>query len=364
MSEDQNKMYEDMAAGFRAAQKAGENDGKFEQSEFDADKDEDTKRVMAKIAEIEERNANMERIELERDKVIGSTVEQSVQDGIKIRKYSVAEGADSVYNVRTENEIDDALNNYKWRMQYEEEHKLNGEMESSEVTAEQAAAAVKIDPEQVAEKMAQITKDDRIVCIGDSITYGYEVEGSQTWIGRLRREEEINLLNVGLNGDTCENMLMRFKEHVIDLEPKAVFIMGGGNDILAGTPLEYVTNNVAMMAQMALNKGIVPMIGISPEPSAKDVPAEWHQLMDYNEVREQMAAYREWLVTFAKANLLPYIDFDSGMKKRLRAGYRRYFLDGVHPNPAGHKIMAGIAKEAFQEMGLLPKPQDDARFSL
>ena len=203
-----------------------------------------------------------------------------------------------------------------------------------------------------------------INALGDSITYGFEVEGTLTWIGRLRREEEINLLNVGINGDTCGNMLGRFKEHVIDLAPKAVFIMGGGNDILAGTPLEYVTNSVATMAQMALNKGIVPIIGIAPEPSPKDVPKEWHQLMDYNQVREQMATYKEWLITFAKANLLPYIDFDTGMKTKLHTGYGRYFMDGVHPNPAGHKIMASIAKQGFQDMGILPKPEEDDRFSL
>ena len=81
-------------------------------------------------------------------------------------------------------------------------------------------------------------------------------------------------------------------------------------------------------------------------------------------MREQIATYKEWLITFAKANLLPYIDFDSEMKNKLRSGYGRYFFDGVHPNPAGHKIMAGIAKKGFQDMGILAKPTDDDRFAL
>ena len=348
-----------MPAGSRGAR----TDGKFEHSEIDIDQDEQTKKALARMAQIEERNANMERITLEREKVVGADVEKTVQDGIQIKKYSVAKGADTIFNVRTESEIEKELENYRDRSQREDEI-IGGRSESSEISAEEAAAAIKIDPEEVAEKLAQIVKDDRIVCIGDSITYGFEVDGSLTWIGRLRREEEINLLNVGINGDTCGNMFARFKEHVVDLSPKAVFIMGGGNDILAGTPLEYITNSVAMMAQMALDKGIVPMIGIAPEPSPKDVPAEWKQLMDYDQVREQMATYKEWLITFAKANLLPYIDFDSEMKNKLRSGYGRYFFDGVHPNPAGHKIMAGIAKTAFQDMGILAKPTDDDRFAL
>ena len=54
------------------------------------------------------------------------------------------------------------------------------------------------------------------------------------------------------------------------------------------------------------------------------------------------------------------------MQSRLRAGYGRYFFDGLHPNPAGHKIMAAIAKDAFIEMGILKKGSDkiDEKFSL
>lgn len=360
MSEDKRKKFANLNI-----HGIGDNqDGKFEHSEINVDEDEDTKRDLAKMAEIEERNAKIERITLDREKVVGSQVEKTVKDGVHIRTYRVADGADTVYNVRTESEIDKEIADYQKKKEKEQADLFDLDMNSKAVSAQEAQEQIKIDPEQVAEYLEKIVKDDRIVCIGDSITYGYEVEGTLTWIGRLRREEEINLLNVGINGDTCGNMLARFKEHVIDLTPKAVFIMGGGNDILAGTPLDYITNCVAMMAQMALNKGIVPMIGIAPEPSPKDVPKEWHQLMDYNQVREQMATYKEWLITFAKANLLPYIDFDTEMKTKLRAGYGRYFMDGVHPNPAGHKLMASIAKKGFQDMGILPKPEDDDRFAL
>ena len=49
------------------------------------------------------------------------------------------------------------------------------------------------------------------------------------------------------------------------------------------------------------------------------------------------------------------------MKSRLRGGYGRFFMDGIHPNPAGHRIMADIAKEFFQSLGWLPPdpPKED-----
>lgn len=359
MTEDKRQKF----AKLKVDEGLGKNRGDFQHSKINVEEDEQTKKDLARMAEIEERNAGMERIRLEREKVVGADIQNTVQNGMQVRTYSVAKGADTIYNVKTESEIDKAIMDYE-RRQMEQQDADMENLASCAVSASDAAADIQIDPEEIGEYLEKIVKDDRIICIGDSITYGYEVEGTLTWIGRLRREEEINLLNVGINGDTCANMFSRFKEHVIDLSPKAVFIMGGGNDILAGTPLEYVTNNIAMMAQMALNKGIIPMVGISPEPSPKDVPKEWHQMMDYDFVREQIATYKEWLLAFAKANQLPYIDFDTEMKAKLRSGYGRYFIDGVHPNPAGHKIMAAIAKKGFQDMGILPKPEEDDRFAL
>ncbi len=89
-------------------------------------------------------------------------------------------------------------------------------------------------------------------------------------------------------------------------------------------------------------------------------------MLDYDQVKENLAELKQWLITFAKANNLPLIDFDTGMKNRLRAGYGRYFFDGIHPNPSGHRMMAIVAKEAFVKMGLLKEEaqEEDHRFDL
>ena len=311
-----------------------------------------------------------------------ATVKKQFVDGMQVKTYSLNEGEDTLFKVLSEAEIEHAEREYDRKLQEEAEKRFqekNRDMEqklindlkeenfdASAVPMEGAAQSAAIDTENLKEHLELITKDDRIVCIGDSITYGTQVEGSQTWIGRLRREEEINLLNLGLDGDTTGNMLSRFHEHVIDLNAKAVLIMGGGNDIMGQNPIEYVTNNIVMMTQMALDKGIVPIIGIVPEPDHKHVPDEWKVMIDYEACKENLLIYKEWLLVFAKANLMPYIDFDTTMKNKLRTGYSRYFFDGLHPNPAGHKIMAAIAKDAFIEMGILKKGTDkiDEKFSL
>jgi len=300
---------------------------------------------------------------------------------MQVRTYRVSDGSDSLVRVKSEAEEQRDIEEYEKKLQedadrraeerrkkFEEQLKSDlgdADFDYDEVALAQAAEKLKIDPSEITERLAALTKSDHIFCIGDSITYGFEVEGSQTWIGRLRREEEINLINVGINGNTSADMLDRFHEHVLEYRPKAVLIMGGGNDIMGGTPLEYVTNNLAMMAQMALDRGIIPMMGITPEPYHRDLPEELKAFVDYDQVRENLAALKEWLKTFASANNLPLIDFDTEMKSRLRTGYSRYFFDGIHPNPSGHRIMAMIARDAFEEMGLLEKKADIAekRFS-
>ena len=318
----------------------------------------------------------------EKGKFADQTINNTSVDGMAVRTYTLNDSSDSLYRVLTEEEIARREAEYERKGMEEAERRfrekermmnaqISGEMDDSgfgadAVAAEGAADQVRLDPDKLQEALAKINKDDRIVCIGDSIVYGFEVEGSLTWIGRLRRECEINLLNVGLNGDTTEGMFGRFHEHVVDIKAKATVILGGGNDLIGGTPLEYVTNNFAMMCQMALNYGIVPIVGIAPEPDHKKVPEEWKMMIDYEANISNLALYKEWLLAFAEANKMPVIDFDTGMKNQLRAGYSRYFMDGAHPNPAGHKIMAGIAKKAFQDMGILPAdpPPSDDRFAL
>lgn len=310
-------------------------------------------------------------------------VEKTVVNGMNVRTYTSTDRSTSVFEVKSQEQIDREIEEYEKKQIAEAEAKfrerekqmeqqmkeelLEENMEVNTVTLEEAARERQLDASKIADRLSKISKDDRIICIGDSITYGFEVEGSQTWIGRLRKEEQINLLNVGANGDTTEGMLGRFYEHVVQLKAKATVIMGGGNDIVGGTPLEYVTNNFAMMVQMAMDRGIVPIIGIEPEPNHSKVPQEWKTLVDYDAAVEKMHEYKNWLLQLAEMNALPCIDFDTKMKARLRAGYGRYFFDGIHPNPAGYKIMAAIAKEAFQEMGILPPdaPEpEDQRFAL
>lgn len=326
----------------------------------------------------------------EKKKYADQTVEKTSVDGMTVKTWTLNDKKDSLFRIYSEEELAAKEREYEQKMIEEAEARfrererrmnaqiaqdmaaeLQEEMEeqgfvSSVVGADDVLGKLRLDPDQVQAALSQLTKDDRIICIGDSLVYGFDVEGSLTWIGILRREERINLLNAGINGDTTENMFERFFEHVVQLEAKAVVILGGGNDVFGTTPLEYVTSNYAMMVQMAMNYGIVPIVATPTEPDHKKVPKEWKQFIDYDESCRKIQEYNRWLREFAKVNQLPLIDFDKEMHSRLKAGYGRFFIDGAHPNPAGHRMMAAVAKDAFIEMGLLEKKEKpvDHRFDL
>lgn len=318
----------------------------------------------------------------EEKKYADQTIERSVVDNVQVRTYTLNDENDSLFRILSEEQISRKVHKYeeeefeKMMKDYKERERIMNAQVAAElgedgfdntaIPAEGAASKVEIDPDKIQEAFSKLTKDDRILCIGDSLVYGYEMEGALTWIGILRRECEINLLNVGINSDTTDNMIDRFYTHVVNNQAKAVLILGGGNDIFGNTPLTYVTNNYALLCQMALNFGIVPIVATPTEPDHKRVPKEWKAFVDYDQACNDIKTYRDWLIEFAHANKMPLVDFGGEMKSRLRAGYSRFFLDGAHPNPAGHRMMASIAKDAFIEMGLLKKEEkpEDHRFDL
>ena len=78
MSEDKRKKFADLNIH------GIESGSEFEHSRINVDEDEDTQRDLAKMAEIEERNAKMERIRLDKEKVVGSEVKKTVRDGVQI----------------------------------------------------------------------------------------------------------------------------------------------------------------------------------------------------------------------------------------------------------------------------------------
>jgi len=67
---------------------------------------------------------------------------------------------------------------------------------------------------------------NRVVFIGDSITDYWKLPGY--FPGK-------RYINRGVDGQTSPQMLVRFRQDVVDLNPKAVVVLAGTNDIAGVT---------------------------------------------------------------------------------------------------------------------------------
>ena len=83
----------------------------------------------------------------------------------------------------------------------------------------------------------------KLICLGDSLTFGLRVPHSQAWPRLVSRETGLEVQNLGISGDTTGGMLARLQNLVGTVSHSGtaesmpvLLIMGGSNDIFyAGT---------------------------------------------------------------------------------------------------------------------------------
>lgn len=89
----------------------------------------------------------------------------------------------------------------------------------------------------------------KLLCLGDSLTYGYDVPQKDKWTTLVSERSTVKIDNRGQCGDTTAGMVFRL--HQIDLVGyDAFFIMGGSNDILLDKDFSFVCRNIESMVSL------------------------------------------------------------------------------------------------------------------
>jgi lysophospholipase L1-like esterase len=181
--------------------------------------------------------------------------------------------------------------------------------------------------------------DKRVVFMGDSITEGWHFDGPN---GSFPGKPYINR---GISGQTSPQMLVRFRQDVVDLQPQVVVLLAGTNDVAGNTgpmTLKQSEDNIRSMTDIAAANHIrVVMCSVLP---AFDFP--WRQGLD---PAPKILALNAWMKSLAAEKGYVYVDYHSAMKDTRDGLPANLSKDGVHPNPAGYAVMAplveaGIAK--------------------
>jgi acyl-CoA thioesterase I len=178
--------------------------------------------------------------------------------------------------------------------------------------------------------------ENRVVFMGDSITQGWKLE--EAFPGKP-------YINRGISGQTTPQMLVRFRQDVIDLKPKVVVILAGTNDIAGNTgpmTLADTEGNLASMAELARANGIgvvlcsvLPAFDYSWAPGLTPAP--------------KIAQVNAWLQRYAAGKNFVYVDFYSAMKDNRGGLPSNLSRDGVHPLPAGFAIMTPLAEAGIEK---------------
>ena len=183
--------------------------------------------------------------------------------------------------------------------------------------------------------------ENRVVFFGDSITDIWHLD--EYFPGKP-------YINRGIGGQTTPQMLVRFRQDVIALQPKVVVILAGTNDIAGNTGpmrLEDIEADYASLADLArANDIVVVFSSVLPihnyTPKSRDFFAQRSP--------EKILALNKWLKEYVSMHPdCLYLDYftalvdDKGLLKKDLAD------DGLHPNAAGFKIMAPLAEAAIEK---------------
>jgi lysophospholipase L1-like esterase len=156
-----------------------------------------------------------------------------------------------------------------------------------------------------------------------------------------------NFLGRGIGGQTSAHMLVRFKTDVIDLQPKAVVIMAGTNDVAHNdfwVAPEQVVNNVISMCELARANGIIPIISsITPCTGFVWRPEIEGAGQIIVEINRNLKAY-------AEANDIVYVDYHSALADENMGLPKTLSDDGCHPNPDTYYTMEEMVLEAIREV--------------
>jgi len=182
--------------------------------------------------------------------------------------------------------------------------------------------------------------ENRIVFIGDSITDYWKLP--DYFPGKP-------YINRGIDGQTTPEMLVRFRQDVIDLHPKVLVVLAGTNDI-AGvtgrTPNEDIEANYASMAELARAHGIrIVFASVLPVNNYTHDSEESFALRP----RDRILALNKWLKDYCAKNGFVYLDYYSALVDERGMLKRALSDDGLHPTNAGYKIMAPLAEKAIQK---------------
>jgi len=186
----------------------------------------------------------------------------------------------------------------------------------------------------------------RVVFFGDSITDNWGRKFGSFFPGKP-------YVNRGISGQTSAQMVLRFQQDVVQLQPAAVVILAGTNDVAENNGPStdaQIEDNFRAMVGLARANHIRVILGSIP-PASK---FPWHAGI---EPAERIRTLNAWLRSYAEEQHLVYLDYYTALATPEGAMKPDLAVDKfVHPNDAGYAVMQPLAEAAIAKSLAQPAP--------
>ena len=178
--------------------------------------------------------------------------------------------------------------------------------------------------------------ENRIVFLGDSITEFWMDELPSFFEGR-------SFINRGISGQTTPQLLGRFEQDVISLNPNLLHLLAGTNDIAGNTgemTIDLTLQNIKSMIISAKENQIQVFIGsVLPASSFG-----WKPLIQPAFIIKEL---NQKLKELCLSQDCVYIDYHQAMQNADGGMNSTFADDGVHPNKEGYILMANILEKSL-----------------
>jgi len=184
-----------------------------------------------------------------------------------------------------------------------------------------------------------------LYCLGDSLTFGLGVRRQERWTSLADQASVHQIVNMGCNGDTTGGMLARLNTQVLSghtprQEVPRVLIMGGSNDIFYSGSAAPARADMGAIIHQTMSAGLQPIVGIPLPLDPALAPEKWAHVVDFPRAARLLDEYAQWLKDFCAAFSVGVVDFREDFLRPDGSVREELFLDGLHPNREGHRLMA------------------------
>ncbi len=179
------------------------------------------------------------------------------------------------------------------------------------------------------------------VFIGDSVTDCWSDSVPEFF-------SENNYAGRGISGQVSSQMLVRFRQDVIELNPKVVVILCGINDIAENDGRmsnKGIVDNIKSMCELAEMHNITPIL-------CSILPCDhFHWLRNMNIYPAgRVLQVNKLIETYAHEKGYEYVDYHTFMTTNKGGMKPEYTFDCGHPNKKGFAVMMPIIKKAINKV--------------